>query len=126
MKITLLLLLICKLSFAVCFKTVVSGNSDTFALKSALNSLVSATSIENASLFIGNKEKVLFKSHYGHSNNDLKYDIASLTKIFTATTLMKVLTIFPLRLYLPMSLKSFASQMVNVQNVIVKKLMQRI
>jgi CubicO group peptidase (beta-lactamase class C family) len=91
MKVVLFFILIIDVSYASCFNTDSNQVNAAFPLKSEIESLIAATSIEKASLYVGNSQGVLFKSNYGHNVTDLKYDIASLTKLFTATTLMKVL-----------------------------------
>lgn len=53
-----------------------------------IDGIVNATSIEKASLVIGNSKGVILSKHYGHTDPNLRFDIASLTKLFTAATLM--------------------------------------
>jgi CubicO group peptidase (beta-lactamase class C family) len=92
MKLFAFSFLFIKLSSAACFNTNISDlNNREFVLKSSIDTLIASTSIEKSSLLIGNSKGILFKTYRGHSDNDLKFDIASLTKLFTATTLINIL-----------------------------------
>jgi CubicO group peptidase (beta-lactamase class C family) len=53
------------------------------------NKYINATDTTAVSIIIGHKDKILFTKNYGNDINDLSmFDLASLTKVFTATSIM--------------------------------------
>jgi CubicO group peptidase (beta-lactamase class C family) len=88
----IVLLLMSSLSFANCFEL---ESTDSFSNKASLTKLidleVKAAKIPGLSVVIGNSKSVVYKQHFGDAKVDSIFDLASLTKVFTATGFLKEL-----------------------------------
>lgn len=88
----IVLLLLSSLIFANCFEL---ESTDSFANKEALTKLIN-TEVEDAnipglSIAIGNSKGLIYKNSFGSAHADSVFDLASLTKVFTATGFLKEL-----------------------------------
>ena len=65
--------------------------SDIDLLKADIHKTLKAAGITHFNLIAGSSQHKLLDLSYGEGNADIKYDLASITKVFTAITLMKIL-----------------------------------
>jgi len=89
MLLTILLIISSLSTSAACFDTI---SSNSFKDSESLEALVSNSIIPTMDILIGSSQGIIYNKRFGiNSSSSSRFDIASLTKLFTASALMKEL-----------------------------------